>query len=136
MQQNPSYEVNLGNWYSHFSHSMGDFSPYNSHGILHHMGNAWVSPSICHTTGKCNRTHRSMENLGNWCSYFSHIMDAFSSIRFPFYGIRCYHMGNALFFPSKSTLWPLWLFFYSIIFCVCSKIYWFLKRKKQKKPIS
>ena len=24
----------------------------------HHMGNAWVSPSIPHITGKCNNTHR------------------------------------------------------------------------------
>ena len=41
------------------------------------MGNAWVSPSISHSTGKCNKTHCNMEKLGNWCSYFSHIMDAF-----------------------------------------------------------
>ena len=57
----------------------------------------------------------------------------FSSIRFTFYGILCYHMGNTWFFPSKSTLWPLW-FFHSIIFFTCSKIYWFLKRRNRKKP--
>ena len=44
------------------------------------MGNAWVSPSIFHSTGKCNKTHRNMQSLGNWCSYFSHIMDAFFPI--------------------------------------------------------
>ena len=26
--------------------------------IIHHLGNAWVSPSIFHTTGKCNKTHQ------------------------------------------------------------------------------
>ena len=51
----------------------------------------------------------------------------FSSIRFPFYGILCYHRGNV-----KSTLRALWLFFHSITFSTCSKIYWFLKRKNKK----
>ena len=27
-------------------------------GILHHMGNVWVFPSISHSTGKCNKTYR------------------------------------------------------------------------------
>ena len=31
MLQNPSNEVNLGNWYSYFFHSMGDFFPSDSH---------------------------------------------------------------------------------------------------------
>ena len=31
MQQNPSYGVNLGNWYSYVSHSIGDFSSYDFH---------------------------------------------------------------------------------------------------------
>ena len=37
-----------------FSHQI----PIPSYGMLHHMGNAWVSPSISHSTGKCNKTHR------------------------------------------------------------------------------
>ena len=49
---------------------------FPSYGILLHMGNAWVSPSISQSTGKCNKTHLR-ENLGNWCLCFSHIMDAF-----------------------------------------------------------
>ena len=64
---------------------------------------------------------------------FSLVFGYFSSIRFPFNGIYCYHMGNAWFFQSKSTLWALWLFFHSIIFFICSKIYWFLKTKNGKK---
>ena len=63
---------------------------------------------------------------------FSLTYGYFSSIRFPFYGIFCYHRGNAWFFPSKSTLRALWLFFHSITFSTCSKIYWFLKRKNKK----
>ena len=31
---------------------------YQSYGILHHMRNAWVSPSIFHSTGKFNKIHR------------------------------------------------------------------------------
>ena len=36
----------------------GCFLPirFPSDGILHHMGNAWVSPSIFHSTGKCSKT--------------------------------------------------------------------------------
>ena len=189
MQQNPSDKVNLGNWYSYFSQSMGDFSPYDSHPTVYSIiwGNAWTSSSISHSTGKCNKTHRrgepgklvlilfpyyghfssirfrfygilhhkgngkrqpnpsNGESLRNWfpeISYKTHCMwrtwetgthtfpiawenavksielgeprklvpifsltyGYFSSIRFPFYGILCYHMGNAWFFPSKSTL--------------------------------
>ena len=36
----------------------GRFFPirFPSYGILHHMGNAWVSPSISHSMRKCNKT--------------------------------------------------------------------------------
>ena len=37
---------------------------FPSYGILHHMGNAWVSASISYSTGKCNKTYH-WENLGN-----------------------------------------------------------------------
>ena len=50
---------------------------FASPGIFHHMVNAWVSPSISHSTGKSNKTHRMGENLGNWYSYFFHSMDPF-----------------------------------------------------------
>ena len=39
------------------------------------MGNAWVFPSICHSTGKGNKTQRKAWEIGN--SYFSHSMGAF-----------------------------------------------------------
>ena len=35
MQQNPSYGVTLGNWYSYFSHSMGYFAPYDSQPVVY-----------------------------------------------------------------------------------------------------
>ena len=62
-----------------FFHSMSVFFTirFPSCGILHHMKNAWASPSISHSTGKSNNTHRMRENLGNWYSYFSHSMGAF-----------------------------------------------------------
>ena len=95
----------------------------------------------CEIHGFSNQFPIALENAvksinlgepGKLVPIFSLPYGYFSSIRFPFYGIRCYHMGNAWFFPSKSTLWPLWLFFYSIIFCVSSKIYWFPKRQNRK----
>ena len=38
----------------------GYFFPilFSSYGMLHHMGNAWVFPSISHSTGKCSKTYR------------------------------------------------------------------------------
>ena len=38
----------------------GYFFPirFSFYDILHHMGNVWVFPSISHSTGKCNKTHR------------------------------------------------------------------------------
>ena len=33
------------------------FIRFPSYGILHHIGNAQVSSSISHSTGKCNKTH-------------------------------------------------------------------------------
>ena len=51
------------------------------YGILHHMGDVWVSPSISHSTGKCNKTLR-MDELKNWYSHFSHSMGNFSPYNF------------------------------------------------------
>ena len=55
----------------------GCFCPiwFPSCGILHYMGNAWVFPSISHSTGKCTKTQRKAWEIGN--SYFSHSMGAF-----------------------------------------------------------
>ena len=38
----------------------GCFSPirFPSYGILHHIGNAWVSPSVSHSTRKYNKAYR------------------------------------------------------------------------------
>ena len=44
----------------------------------HHMGNAWVSSYISHSTGKCNKTHGmgkvweiDNHNMGNACVFSS-----------------------------------------------------------------
>ena len=63
---------------------------------------------------------------------FSLTYGYFSSIRFPFYGIFCYHRGNSWFFPSKSSLRALWLFFHSITFSTCFSID--SLKEKTKKP--
>ena len=50
--------------------------------MLHHMGNAWVSSSIFHSTGKCNKTHRMGRTweIGEKNSYISRGMDAVFSV--------------------------------------------------------
>ena len=104
---------------------------FTFYGILYNMWNTWISPSISH---RWENAVKSLE-LGEprkLVPIFSITYRYFSSIRFPFYGIFCYHRRNAWFFSSKSTLWPLWLFFHCITFSTCSKIYWFLKRKNKK----
>ena len=133
--QNPSYVENLWNWYSYFSHSMGAFFPLDSHSMVYFI--------ICEIHGFPHQFPIAWKNavtsieLGEprkLVPIFSLTYGYFSSVRFTFYVI-IYHMGNAWFFPSKSNLWALWLFFHSIIVSTCTKIYWFLNRKKQKKPI-
>ena len=78
MQQSPSYGVNLGNWYPYFSRSMDAFSPYDSHPTVYYIiwkihGFPHQFPIVQENATKLN----VWENLGNWCSYFSNIMDAF-----------------------------------------------------------
>ena len=74
MLQNPLYEVNLGNQYSYFPHSMSA----SSHPIpcmrLHQF-------SIPRENAKkpIVRKHHG-EKLGNWYSYFSHNMVTFFSL--------------------------------------------------------
>ena len=59
---------------------------FQSYGILLHMGNAWVSPSISHSTGKCNKSHRRGEP-GKLVLMLFPFYGRFFSIRFRFYGI-------------------------------------------------
>ena len=64
------------------------------------MGNAWVFPSISHSMGKCNKTHR----MGRTWEIGNHtfpIVWVFFPILFPSYDIL-HHMGNAWVFPSIS----------------------------------
>ena len=73
---------------------------FPSCGIPHHMRNAWVSPSISHSIGKCSEIHwieRAWE-IGNHT--FPKVWVLFS-IRFPSYVIS-YPMENAWLFPSIS----------------------------------
>ena len=61
MQRNLLYGEKLGNWYSHFSHSMGAFFLSDSHPMVYFIiweMHGFPSPSISHSTGKCNKTHR------------------------------------------------------------------------------
>ena len=103
MQQNPSYEVNLGNWYSHFSHSMGDFSPYNFHPMVYFIiwemhGFPHQFPILQENATKLIVVQRTWE-IG--AHTFPILWMLFFSIRFPFYGIL-HHMGNACVFSLIS----------------------------------
>ena len=60
------------------------------------MGNAWVSPSISHRMGKCNKTHHIEIVTLNFP-----IVWVFFPIRFTSYGIL-HLMGNAYDFLSVS----------------------------------
>ena len=100
--QSPLYVENLGNWYSYFSHSMGAFFPLDSHSMVYFI--------ICEIHGFPQQFIIAWENavksveLGEprkLVPIFSLTYEYFSSIGFPFYGILCYHMGNAWFVPSK-----------------------------------
>ena len=74
---------------------MVDFSPYNSHRIVYFI--IWKMHGFPHRSPKAQENVTKLiegENLGNWCSYVSHITDAFFSIRLRFYGIH-HHKGNA-----------------------------------------
>ena len=61
--------------------------------------------------GKCNKTNRMGENLGNWCSYFSHIMGAFLPLdsHFMVYFITWEMYGNwySYFSHSVGAFFPL-----------------------------
>ena len=104
---------------------------FTFYGILYNMWNTWVSPSISH---RWENAVKSIE-LGEprkLVPNFSLTYGYFSSLRFKFYGILCYQMGNAWFFPSKSTQLALWLFFHSIIFLLVPKSIDSLKEKTEK----
>ena len=102
MQQNPSYGLNLGNWYLYFSYSMGEFSPYNFHPTVYLSYRKCMGfPINFPQYRKIQQNSSYGESLRNWCLYFSYIMDAFFLIRFPFYGIL-HHMGNACVFSLMS----------------------------------
>ena len=122
--QNPLYVENLVNWYSYFSHGMGAFFPLDSYSMIYFI--------ICEIHGFPLQFPIAWENAAKSIELgepmklvpiFPLTNGYSSSIRFPFYGIFCYYRGNAWFFPSKFTLRALWLFFHSITFSACSKIY-------------
>ena len=102
MQQNPSYGGNLGNCYSCFSHSMGDFFQYNSHPTIYFI--IWEMHGFPH---QFPIVQEKATNLIVWGEpgklefilfpYYGR----FFSVRFPFYGIL-HHMGNAFVFSIIS----------------------------------
>ena len=98
--QNPSYEENLGNWYSYFSHSMGAFFPLDSHSMVYFIiceihGFPHQFPVARESAAKSIELGESRKLVPIFSLTYGH----FSSIRFRSYGIL-YHMRNAWFFPS------------------------------------
>ena len=117
--QNPLYVENLGNWYSYFSHSIGAFFPLHSHSMVYFI--------ICEIHGFPHQFPIACENAVKFIELgeprklvpiFFLNYGYFSSIRFPFYGILCYHMGNTMVFPinihslTSLVIFPQYYFFY------------------------
>ena len=102
MQQNPSYGVNLGNWYSYFSQSMGAFFPLDSHPMIYFIiwemhGFPHQFPIVQENATKIIVIWRTRV-IG---AYTFPILWTLFSNRFPFYGIL-HHMGNACVFSLIS----------------------------------
>ena len=115
---------NLGNWFpetSYKTHCMRRGEPGKLVLILFPQYGCFFFPLVSHSMVyfiiceihgfphqfpiACENAVKSIE-LGEprkLVPIFSLTYGYFSSIRFPFYGILCYQMGNAWFFPSKST---------------------------------
>ena len=73
---------------------------FPSYGILHHMRNTWVFPSVAHVLGKCNKTHCMGKTVKLVFILFLQYR-AFFPIRFPSYSIL-HHMGNTWVFLSVA----------------------------------
>ena len=102
MQQNPSYGVNLGNWYSYVSHSIGDFSSYDFHPTVYFIiweihGFPHQFPIVQENATKLIWWGEDGKLVFILFPYYGH----FFPIRFPFYGIL-HHMENACVFSLIS----------------------------------
>ena len=130
----------LGNWYSYFCHSMSIFFPLDSHPMVYFV--TWKMDGFPHqfSTAQENEAKSiKLQEPGKLVPILSPKYEYFPSIRFLSYGIL-YHMGNAWLFPSISDstgncskIHPMMLFFHSITFSTCSKIWRFTERTNRKK---
>ena len=96
------YGVNLGNWYSYFSHCMGDFSPYDSHPTVYFV--IWYMHGFPHQFPIVQENATKLivwGEPGKLVLILFLYYGRFFSIRFPFYGIL-HHMGNACVFSLIS----------------------------------
>ena len=102
MQQNPWYGESLGNWYSYFSDSMGDFFPLDSHSIAYFV--IWEMHGFPHQFLIVRENASKPFVLGEPGKLVLIIFPyygRFFSIRFGFYGIL-HHMGNVCIFTLIS----------------------------------
>ena len=77
---------------------------FPSYDIPQHMGNAWVSPLISHSTGKCNKTH----SMGKVCEIYNHTIPIVWVLFFHLSPILWYTLayGKCMGFPHKfPTVW-------------------------------
>ena len=93
MQQNALHGDNFGNCYSYFSPGYFCLIRFLFYGVLHHIGNMWVSSSTSHSIGKWSKTHQMGKAWKIGTHAFS-IAWVLFSIKFPSCGIL-HHMGNA-----------------------------------------
>ena len=97
-RQNAPYGVNLGNWHSHFSHSMDDFSQYDSHPIACFI--KWEMHGFPHQFPIVQENATKPIVWGEPGTHTFPTVWVLFSIRFPSYGVL-HHMGNAWVFSSN-----------------------------------
>ena len=81
--KNLSYEEELGNWYSYFSHKMGTIFPSNSHPLVYFI--TWKMRGFSHQFVIAREYATKpivWRSLENWYSYFFHGMGTFFSSDF------------------------------------------------------
>ena len=106
MQQNPWHGESLGNWYSYVSHSIVDFSPYDSHPTVYFI--IWEMHGFPHEFPIVQENATKFivwGEPGNMVLILFPYYGRYFFIRFPFYGIL-HHMGNACIFLLTSHNMP------------------------------
>ena len=83
------------------------------------MGNAWVFPSISHSTGKCNKTHHMERTWEIGTHIFPVVLWLLFSYSIPNFDpiSNCMNGFYFLFFHLLTQIWRYLLIYCSLLFC-------------------